>query len=108
MQASQITKGMQVMTGTKGYRKVLSVQPMHRTVILILSGGFYMTPLKNEDMQTPPARDAKGRFMARVILVLSYCAELGDIVTTHLGVKAARRAVALHMTIWPNGKSAVA
>lgn len=108
MQASQITKGMQVMTGTKGYRKVLSVQPLHRTVILILSGGIYMTPLKNEDMQTLPARDAKGRFMARVYLVLSYCAELGEIVTTHIGRKSAHLAARIHKTIWPNGSAVVA
>lgn len=108
MQAKNVVVGMQVLTGTKGYRKVLSVQHLHRTTILILSGGIYMSPLKNEDMQTLPARDAKGRFMPRVHLVLAYCAELGDIVTTHVGVKAAKLARALHLEFFPNGSAVIA
>lgn len=107
MQAQQITKGMQVKTGDEGYRKVLAVNKLSRTVILVLSGGIYMSPQRGEKMETLPARDAKGRFVARVHLVLSYCRELGDIVTTHLGIRAARRAVALHMSIWPEGNSQV-
>lgn len=103
MQASQITRGQTIV----GHGVVTAIQTLHRSVVFYIHGGGYLQVLKTDNLATLPARDARGRFLARVILVLSYCAELGDIVTTHLGVKAARRAVALHLSIWPNGQSAV-
>lgn len=104
MQAQDVVKGMTI----KGQGIVTAVHHGYRTMHFILKGGKTFQALKTDNLSTLPARDSKGRFMARVVLVLSYCAELGDVVTTHLGVKAARRAVALHLMIWPNGKSAVA
>lgn len=104
MQASNITRGQTII----GHGIVTAIQTLNRSVVFYFRGCGYLQVLKTDNLRTLPARDAKGRFMARVVLVLSYCAELGDIVTTHLGVREARRAVALHMTIWPNGKSVVA
>lgn len=104
MKAQDVTKGMTI----KGNGVVTAVHHGYNTMFFILKGGAQVSYGKNELLATLPARDAKGRFMARVVVVLSYCEELGDIVTTHVGMKSARLAVSLHKAIWPNGHSVVA
>lgn len=104
MQASHVVKGQTI----KNHGIVTAVQHLHKSVVFILRGGKSLTVGKGDNLDTLPARDTLGRFMARVHVVLSYCEELGDIVTTHVGIKAARLAVALHKLIFPNGNSVVA
>ena len=104
MQAQDVVKGMTL----KGRGVVVAVHHGYNSMFFILKGGQQVTLAKTAKVATLPARDAKGRFMPRVVLVLAYCAELGDIVTTHVGVKAAKLARALHLEFFPNGSAVIA
>lgn len=103
MKAQDVVKGQTII----GHGEIVSVLHGYTSMFFILKGGKQLQMPKNESVRTLPARDAKGRFVARVVVVISYCVELGDIVTTHLGVKAARRAVSLHKVFFPAGSSVV-
>lgn len=104
MKAQDVVKGQTI----KGQGVVTAVHNGYNTTHFILKGGKTFNANKNAELSTLPARDAKGRFMARVHLVLSYCEELGDVVTTHLGIKAAKRAVQIHNEIWPGSSAVIA
>ena len=104
MQAKDVVVGMTIM----GDGVVTAIQHFTNSVHFIFKGGSTRTVANVCGLDVLPARDAKGRFMPRVHLVLAYCAELGDIVTTHVGVKAAKLARALHLEFFPNGSAVIA